>query len=299
VSTIKSSSEHLTLNADGAGKDIKFQGNGVEQASISSTGVMTSKRVINATDSHDPWLKGVDTNNNETFSLKQDGTGYFKNKVGVGTTSPTGNLTVKQSAADFYGVVIEESVSDAWLRMGHNGTVGSIETTYNASAGQTPLVFKTSGNEALRIDTAGRVTMPYQPAFNAMGSGSWVTLIPGNYIIPNFGSVSQRGGSNFNISNATFTAPISGWYSFTLSCYTSASSTAAHVYPRLYKNGILVQPGGQIVHYQGSRDADTGSSFTTLVNMAVNEYIQMGFATGAGNCNYHGANTHIQGHLIG
>jgi hypothetical protein len=42
MSTIKSSSEHLTLNADGASKDIKFQANGVEKASISSTGVMTA-----------------------------------------------------------------------------------------------------------------------------------------------------------------------------------------------------------------------------------------------------------------
>jgi hypothetical protein len=42
MSTIKSSTEHLTLNADGAGKEIKFQANGVEKASINSTGVMTA-----------------------------------------------------------------------------------------------------------------------------------------------------------------------------------------------------------------------------------------------------------------
>ena len=42
MSTIKSSDEHLTINADGSGKDIKFQANGVEKASISSTGVMTA-----------------------------------------------------------------------------------------------------------------------------------------------------------------------------------------------------------------------------------------------------------------
>ena len=42
MSTIKSSTEHLTLNADGVGKDIKFQANGVEKASISSAGVMTA-----------------------------------------------------------------------------------------------------------------------------------------------------------------------------------------------------------------------------------------------------------------
>jgi len=42
MSTIKSSNEHLTLNADGSSKDIKFQANGVEKGSLSSTGVMTA-----------------------------------------------------------------------------------------------------------------------------------------------------------------------------------------------------------------------------------------------------------------
>ena len=42
MSTIKSSDEHLTLNADGSSKDIKFQANGVEKASISSAGVLSS-----------------------------------------------------------------------------------------------------------------------------------------------------------------------------------------------------------------------------------------------------------------
>lgn len=45
MSTIKSSSEHLVLNADGVSKDIKFQANGVEKASISSTGAFTSTSI--------------------------------------------------------------------------------------------------------------------------------------------------------------------------------------------------------------------------------------------------------------
>ena len=45
MSTIKSSSEHLTLNADGVSKDIKFQANGVEKASISSAGAFTSTTI--------------------------------------------------------------------------------------------------------------------------------------------------------------------------------------------------------------------------------------------------------------
>jgi hypothetical protein len=36
MSTIKSSTEHLTLNADGSGKEIKFQSNGVEVGTSAS-----------------------------------------------------------------------------------------------------------------------------------------------------------------------------------------------------------------------------------------------------------------------
>ena len=42
MSTIKSSDEHLTLNADGSGNDIKFQSNGTEVASISDAGKITA-----------------------------------------------------------------------------------------------------------------------------------------------------------------------------------------------------------------------------------------------------------------
>jgi len=42
MSTIKSSAENLTLNADGSGNDIKFQSNGVEKASLTDGGVFTA-----------------------------------------------------------------------------------------------------------------------------------------------------------------------------------------------------------------------------------------------------------------
>jgi hypothetical protein len=45
MAIIKSSSDHLTINADGASKDIKFQANGVEKASISSAGAFTSTSI--------------------------------------------------------------------------------------------------------------------------------------------------------------------------------------------------------------------------------------------------------------
>lgn len=45
MSTLKSSSDHLTINADGASKNILFQANGVQKASISSAGAFTSTTI--------------------------------------------------------------------------------------------------------------------------------------------------------------------------------------------------------------------------------------------------------------
>ena len=42
MSTLKSSAEDLTLNADGSGNDIKFQSNGVEKGSLTAEGVLTA-----------------------------------------------------------------------------------------------------------------------------------------------------------------------------------------------------------------------------------------------------------------
>ena len=46
MSTIKSSAENLTLNADGANNDIKFQSNGSEVASIDQAGLISAGGVI-------------------------------------------------------------------------------------------------------------------------------------------------------------------------------------------------------------------------------------------------------------
>ena len=45
MSTIKSDDSNITINASGSGRDIKFQANGVEKASISSAGAFTSTTI--------------------------------------------------------------------------------------------------------------------------------------------------------------------------------------------------------------------------------------------------------------
>ncbi len=45
MSTIKSSNEHLTFNADSTAKEIRFQADGTQKASISSAGLFTSTTI--------------------------------------------------------------------------------------------------------------------------------------------------------------------------------------------------------------------------------------------------------------
>ena len=55
-------------------------------------GTVTVDRVINATTSSDPWLKGVNSSNTETAYIKPSGQAYFADKVGIGVASPNAVL---------------------------------------------------------------------------------------------------------------------------------------------------------------------------------------------------------------
>ena len=50
MSTIKSSAENLTLNADGSGNDIIFQSNGSNVATLDQAGTLTATTFTGAAD---------------------------------------------------------------------------------------------------------------------------------------------------------------------------------------------------------------------------------------------------------
>ena len=98
MSTIKSSAEDLTLNADGSGNDIKFQSDGVEKASINSSGAFTSTTIdataltgnlpaidgSSLTGIQSPLVEGTDY-------LAPDGDG--SNLTGINSTTDFSSLT--------------------------------------------------------------------------------------------------------------------------------------------------------------------------------------------------------------
>ena len=114
-------------------------------------GVVTVDRVINATTSSDPWLKGVNGSNTETFFLKPSGQAYFGGSVGIGTSSPSELIHANGSA-----VSALQLTTDTYT----NGTVFKVQgdgSSYIYNTENAMLRFGTNNLERIRIDGSGRV----------------------------------------------------------------------------------------------------------------------------------------------
>ena len=87
------------------------------------------------------------------------------------------------------------------------------DTTIEVSSDDV-LVVDTAGNEALKIDASGHITKPLQSAFSAECGTTHTNISTGSTtIIIDTERFDQNG--DFNTSNYTFTAPVTGKYQFT------------------------------------------------------------------------------------
>ena len=107
MSTIKSSAENLTLNADGANNDIKFQSNGSEVASIDQDGLLTTAGglAVNSPTSLFPTFTTTSATSDVAINLVANsnnytlGYDYSSNalKVVRGTMSSTTGLSIEST----------------------------------------------------------------------------------------------------------------------------------------------------------------------------------------------------------
>ena len=155
MSTVKSSSENLTLNADGAGNDVIIQNNGTESVRVDSAG-------------------GLNLNGNLRANATSTETRFFD--IGVGRT---GNGA---SYADFVG---DTTYSDYGLRLIRAG--GGENTTsqlIHRGTGQLRIQatdagsirFRTSNVERAAISSAGDFSFNsgYGSSATAYGCRAWV-----------------------------------------------------------------------------------------------------------------------------
>jgi hypothetical protein len=116
----------------------------------------------------------------------------------------------KTGSAANDGTIVGQLDSDAYL--------------FNYEAGN--IILGTSSSERMRIDSSGRVTMPYQP-YAQGSSGNGYTLASGGFnngFVIIYNNVDYNVGSHYNNTNGRFTAPVAGVY---LVCYTALISTSS------------------------------------------------------------------------
>lgn len=96
----------------------------------------------------------------------------------------------------------------------------------------------TGGVVRFEIDSAGRVTMPYQPAFTAYTSSTFAYTGNTGYQRITSWTAQHNQGSHFNTSNGTFTVPVTGLYSFGFQVLLSGVNTGDDsIHISFYTNG--------------------------------------------------------------
>lgn len=218
----------------------------------------------------------------DTNTLYVDST---NNRVGVGTTSGYEAFHVKvgasgQSSAARDGAVIEGD--------GHTGLSILTPSSHTANIcfgdesdndvgqirylhGDNAMTFTANAAERMRIDSSGRVTMPYQPLFSA--SDSRALNITGSVLTTSncFNQIDYNVGGHFNGSNGRFTAPVAGYYDCTFHC-SDASSTGKDTNVRIRKNGVSnIGPLAEAYNQNGLGASNV--FVRCIVQLSVGDYI--------------------------
>ena len=220
MSKIKSDDSDITIDASGSGRDIKFQANGVEKASISSAGAFTST-TIDATK-----LTGTIPNFTSTgIDDNADATAMTitsAERVGINKTSPDARLDI--SAASETGLRVVATVS------------GEYPVIFqSASTNSTPIAdFRSNGGTTrLQVTSDGRGLSQFTAKAWANLNGTGTIALRDSH---NISSVTDNGTGDYsfnftnNLANANYSVTNSfsrdGWDNF-VSIYPGHQSVSA------------------------------------------------------------------------
>lgn len=206
--------DQVTVTAGGAVTATSFSGNGANLTNLPvSTPTLTSLGIAN----HDDIT--VDSSGN----------------VGIGTSSPTKKVSASIGLSDTDGYVLEYS-GEAKAGLLVAPTTGEVRMGAINSSGTYFTTFYSNNSEAMRIDSLGRVTIPYQPfALVDFGGSGYVSVSAG---IVAFNNIVQNQGNHYNTSTYKFTCPVAGVYRVSAKFITAGNVDLGHI--NLYKNNVRV-----------------------------------------------------------
>ena len=183
------------------------------------------------------------------------------NRVGVGTTSNRNSTKL-----DVLGDVTFGANASYYGTLAYNAGAGFLDMT--SSDGGFRWFAQSGPTERMRIDLAGRVTMPYQPmAFVEYGGP---TVSAGAELDLSGGTVGLNVGNMYNSANGRYTVPVSGVYRLTMGSQgkTIANISAGSLYYRVNGGGLV----GQTLFYG---EAYSGNQSEFLLSLVANDYVQV------------------------
>ena len=130
--------------------------------------VTTSGRFINATDSYDPWLKGINSSGTETSFIKKDGFGYFGGGVAIGGTGAANTLEDYEEGAVSLALVggngnpsTAVAITGTYVKIGRLVSVRAQNLNFNNTGAQGPIAltgFPFAANGAYGIGNLGETS---------------------------------------------------------------------------------------------------------------------------------------------
>lgn len=218
--------------------------------------------------------------------------------VGIGVLSPA-SAFLEGAALDVGGPVLARGAvaihhTNASVFQ-YNSNTTSIRS-YGATANSGEITFTTGGggtadSERMRIDSAGRVTKPYQPSFFASGNQGFQTTASGGTIV--LDTISFNVGSHYSTSTGRFTAPVAGKYFVSFTSYTQSTGTMT-----LKKNGSdFIVTDVAFLYLPNNVSARSGG-ISGLIHLNANDYIHFG-ARNNQQVYYYQGHTTFSAFLIG
>ena len=155
----------------------------------------------------------IESNGNANMLFVDGGS----DRVGIGTNSPSANLEIEASSAD------------AEFDIDSNGGSGRRYRLASLTDGKFEIKDKTANSSRMTIDSAGRVTMPLQPAFLVKldGDQNNITNTHSSNITIEFDDEIFDVGNNFGSNQ--FTAPVTGKYLLTYSLRTQYQDSSGTI----------------------------------------------------------------------
>lgn len=204
-------------------------------------------------------------------------------------TSSTGKVGIGSGFTPATGLHAQSSTveADRSLRLAFDATFFSEIRQLGAGG----MGFRNNSvDNLMAIDGSGRVTMPFQPAFDVAS-----TVGVGAVAQQTYNTVFVNRGSHFSTSTGRFTAPVTGFYVFTAATIKTDSSNAVS---RLFlrKNGAVLHGARHLRLSEGSLYGDGSCSWG--VQLTANEFVDV-FMNGAIGSHGSFEYTWFTGHLVG